>query len=123
MIVSLDFQSDVPIYLQLRNQIVIGISNGTLAPGEKLPTIRALAQEIGINTMTVNKAYQLLKQEGYICADRRSGAIVNDTYQKKRSLSKKTSDALKVVISEAKLEGFTESEFLTICRELYSGKS
>ena len=66
MVIKIDEYSDVPIYMQIRNQIVIGISNGELAPGEQLPTVRALALEMGINTMTVSKVYQLLKSEGYI---------------------------------------------------------
>ena len=66
MIIRIDEYSDVPIYMQIRNQIVMGISSGELKPGEQLPTVRALALEIGINTMTVSKTYQLLKSEGYI---------------------------------------------------------
>ena len=73
MILTFDFSSDVPLYMQLRNQIVIGIAEGKLVPGEKLPTIRALADESGINMMTVSKAYQILqgmnrelKAKGYI---------------------------------------------------------
>ena len=60
MILNFDFASNVPLYMQLRNQVVIGIAEGKLLPGEKLPTIRALAEESGINMMTVSKAYQLL---------------------------------------------------------------
>ena len=74
MLLTFDFSSDTPLYMQLRNQIIIGIADGRLISGEKLPTVRALAEESGINTMTVSKAYQLLKQEGYITTDRRSGA-------------------------------------------------
>lgn len=74
MIISINEMSEIPIYQQIRNQIVQGISDGRLSPGEQLPTVRGLAEEIGINSMTVNKAYSLLKQEGYIFADRRSGA-------------------------------------------------
>ena len=76
MILKLNMSSETPIYVQLRNQIVLGISDGRLAPGEQLPTVRALSEEIGINSMTVSKAYTLLKQEGYIYTDRRSGARV-----------------------------------------------
>ena len=61
MILSLDYGADIPIYQQIRNQIVLGIASGDLAPGAKLPTIRALATELGINMMTVSKAYQMLK--------------------------------------------------------------
>ena len=119
MILSLDFSCDVPIYMQIRNQIVIGISDGSLAPGERLPTIRSLAIEIGINTMTVNKSYQLLKQEGYITADRRSGATVNNVFNSSKVLPQKILDSLKMVISEARLNGISENEFLKIGREMY----
>ena len=77
MIISINEMSEIPIYQQIRNQIVQGISDGRLSPGEQFPTVRGLAEEIGINSMTVNKAYSLLKQEGYIFADRRSGARNN----------------------------------------------
>jgi len=119
MILSLDFSCDSPIYMQIRNQIVVGISDGSLIPGERLPTIRSLAIEIGVNTMTVNKAYQLLKQEGYITADRRSGATVNNVFNNSKLLPQKTKDSLKMVISEARLKGIEETEFLTICKEMY----
>ena len=73
MLLQLDFSSDLPIYLQIRNQIVLGIASGALVPGERLPTIRTLADEAGVNMMTVSKAYALLREEGYIRADRRGG--------------------------------------------------
>ena len=74
MLIRLDFGGDVPIYQQLRNQMVVAIAAGQLAPGERLPTVRDLAEELGVNMMTVSKAYRLLRQEGYITTDRRSGA-------------------------------------------------
>ena len=55
MIIAIDESSEVPIYQQIRNQIVLGISDGRLSPGEQLPTVRGLAAEIGINSMTVIK--------------------------------------------------------------------
>lgn len=64
MIIELDMSSSTPIYVQLRNQIVKGIGKGELNTGEKLPTVRQLASDAGVNTMTVNKAYQILKNEG-----------------------------------------------------------
>lgn len=76
MVIELDFASDTPIYVQLRNQIVKGIGKGELKAGEKLPTVRQLAFDAGVNTMTVNKTYQILKAEGFIKTDRRLGAFV-----------------------------------------------
>ncbi len=70
MIIELDMSSSTPIYVQLRNQIVKGIGKGELKTGEKLPTVRQLASDAGVNTMTVNKAYQILKIEGFIRTDR-----------------------------------------------------
>ena len=78
MIIELDMSSDTPIYVQLRNQIVKGIGKGEIQPGEKLPTVRQLAADAGVNTMTVNKTYQILKNEGYIRTDRRLGAFVSE---------------------------------------------
>ena len=76
MLLQLDFSTATPIYQQIRDQIVRGIAEGELAPGERLPTVRALASECGANAMTVSKAYQLLKQEGHVLGDRRGGTFV-----------------------------------------------
>lgn len=76
MILKIDFDSDMPIYVQIKNQIIEGIAKGEIDKGEELPSVRALAEDIGINMHTVNKAYNMLKDEGYIKIDRRKGAIV-----------------------------------------------
>lgn len=73
MIIEIDYESETPIYLQLRNEIVRGIGSGQFKYGENLPTVRTLANDLQVNTMTVSKAYNLLKQEGYIVTDRRKG--------------------------------------------------
>lgn len=70
MIVEIDFNSDEAIYIQLRNQIIIGIATERLREGETLPSVRQLADDIGINMHTVNKAYSVLKQEGFVKLDR-----------------------------------------------------
>lgn len=124
MILKLDFASDVPIYLQIRNRIVLGVADGQLKFGERLPTIRALANEIGVNTMTVNKAYALLKQEGIIITDRRNGARICDRVltqrEKETELSESTQGALRLVIAEAKLAGMDRKEFLKLCDREFS---
>ena len=76
MLVHFDFASGVPLYRQLRDQIVLGLAEGRLAPGEKLPPVRVLAEESGVNTMTVSRAYQQLKAEGYLRTDRRGGSVL-----------------------------------------------
>lgn len=118
MILRFDFSSPLPLYRQLRDQIVIGIAEGTLLPGEHLPTIRALAEESGINMMTVSKAYQLLKQEGYITTDRRSGAVVARRAET-RVLSEDTVAALRLHLSELRLAGFSRADAVALCEKLY----
>ena len=119
MIIKINDMSDVPIYQQIRNQIIAGISEGKLEPGEQLPTVRGLATEIGINSMTVSKAYQLLKQEGYVYSDRRNGVCVRKDFEQKQQLTKASMDELKCIIAEAKIGGMTKEDFLSICEKLF----
>lgn len=119
MIIAINEYSDIPIYIQIRNQIVLGISDGRLAPGEQLPTVRALAEEMGVNSMTVNKAYQLLKQEGYIYTDRRNGAKVRERLEFSRELPTESKEMLQRVISEAKVRGISKEEFQQLCEEYF----
>ena len=118
MLLKLDFGSDQPIYMQIRNQIVLGIAQGQLHPGERLPTIRALAEECGINMMTVSKAYQLLRQEGYIATDRRLGAVVAER-EEPAGPSRETVEGLRLRLGELRLAGLDVDQALRLCRELY----
>ena len=77
MILRIDFDSEVPIYIQIKNQVIEGIARGEIESEEEMPSVRALAEDIGVNMHTVNKAYTLLKDEGYIKIDRRKGAVVS----------------------------------------------
>lgn len=121
MILTLHLDSDVPIYEQLRNQIVIGIAKGELAPEEKLPTVRQLAEELGINTMTVNKAYSLLKQEGYIVIDRRHGAKVGPLKALQAAVPPKLEEDLQLIIAQAVIQGIDEPGFQALCSRVFSG--
>jgi len=88
-----------------------------LRPGEKLPTIRALANETGVNVMTVNKSYQLLKQEGYITADRRGGTVVAG--QAPQAPSAQLAAELKMPAAAAKLSGISRQSWLELCGQAY----
>ena len=110
MLIRLDFGGDVPIYLQLRNQMVVAIAAGQLAPGERLPTVRDLAEELGVNMMTVSKAYQLLRQEGYITTDRRSGARV--AVCPGGGPEQETVEGLRLRLCELRLAGLDREEVL-----------
>ena len=117
MLLQLDFASDIPIYRQIRDQLVLGIADGRLRTGEKLPAIRALANETGVNVMTINKAYQLLKQEGYITTDRRGGTVVASG-QETVSLEK-TFAELRLPAACAKLAGMPRNDWLELCETVY----
>lgn len=120
MIIELDMNSSTPIYVQLRNQIVMGIGRGELKLGESLPTVRQLAQDIGVNTMTVNKAYQILKTEGYIKIDRRHGAIVSDNIDMDIVFREKLENELELLLAEAAINGMDKRDFLSMGNEIYS---
>ena len=77
MIIKIDFNCDEAIYMQITNQIIMGIAKRQSCDGDQLPSIRNMADEIGINMHTVKKAYTVLRQAGYVKLDRRRGAIVS----------------------------------------------
>ena len=74
---KIDFNSDEAIYIQLRNQIIMGIATDRIREGDTLPSVRQMAEYVGINMHTVNKAYSVLRQEGFVKLDRRKGAVVS----------------------------------------------
>lgn len=114
MIIELDMSSSTPIYVQLRNQIVKGIGKGELKTGEKL------ASDAGVNTMTVNKAYQILKNEGFIRTDRRLGAFVSESIADDTDFTEKLESELELLSAEACLTGMSREEFLSMCDKMYS---
>lgn len=116
MLLRLDFSSDMPIYQQIRNQVVTAIASGQLKPGEKLPTIRALAEECGINMMTASKAYQLLKSEGYITTGRRDGATVR---LPNAGAGPETLEGLRLRICELRLAGMGKDEIFALCGKIF----
>ena len=77
MFIKIDFNSEEALYIQLRNQIIWGIAMEEIRNGDSLPSVRQLAEHIGINMHTVNKAYSVLKEEGFVKVDRRKGAIIS----------------------------------------------
>lgn len=121
MLIQLNNGSEIPIYVQLRNQIVTGIGRGDLKEGERLPTVRQLAQDAEVNTMTVNKAYQLLKTEGFITIDRCRGATVSPVQQSDRRYREKLEAELELLSAEARMKGMEQTEFLELCERVFAG--
>ncbi|ABX43815.1 MAG TPA: GntR family transcriptional regulator [Lachnoclostridium phytofermentans] len=100
MIVTIDFNSDEAIYIQLRNQIILGIATSEIREGDNLPSVRELAENIGINMHTVNKAYTILKQEGFVKLDRRRGAVIALDYDKIAAIAELKSQ-MRVILAQA----------------------
>ncbi len=100
MYVKIDFNSDEAIYMQLRNQIIYGIATSKIQEGDNLPSVRELAEYIGINMHTVNKAYTILKQEGYVKLDRRKGAVISIDLNKLQAI-KEMKEELRVILAKA----------------------
>lgn len=100
MYVTIDFNSDEAIYIQLINQIIIGIALDEIHEGDALPSVRQLADMVGINMHTVNKAYSILKQEGYIKLDRRKGAVIAVDLDKLQAIDSMSKE-LRLVIAKA----------------------
>ena len=108
MFIELDFNSNEAIYMQLRNQIILGIAQDKIKNGESLPSVRQLAEDIGVNMHTVNKAYALLRNDGYLKLDRRKGAVVCVTVEaRKEQLArlKRACGRTPIVLSAASGEG------------------
>ena len=118
MLIEIDFNSDEAIYVQLCNQIILGIATSQFREGEQLPSVRQLAETIGINMHTVNKAYSILQQEGFVKIDRRRGAIIALDINKLKAL-KEARGELAVVLARAICKGIGRDDIHALVDELY----
>ena len=120
MVIKIDFQSDEALYIQLRNQIILGIATSTLHEGDVLPSVRQLAEDIGINMHTVNKAYSVLRQEGFVTIDRRRGAIVSLDVDKLQALDEMQKN-LRVLLAKGRCKNITRQEIHDMVDEIFDG--
>ena len=118
MIIEIDFSSDEAIYIQLCNQIIMGIATDQLKVGETLPSVRQLADTIGINMHTVNKAYSVLKQEGFLTIDRRKGAVIAIDADKIRGLEEMKRQ-LAVVLARGCCRNVSREEVHALIDEIF----
>lgn len=118
MLISIDFNSDEAIYMQLRNQIIIGIATSEIKEGDNLPSVRDLADTVGINMHTVNKAYSILKQEGYLKLDRRHGAVIAVEVDQDKARQELVEE-MKVNIAKAICRDISRDEVHALVNEIY----
>lgn len=118
MVIEIDFNSDEAIYVQLMNQIIMGIATSRLQEGDPLPSVRQLADTIGINMHTVNKAYSLLRQEGFVTIDRRRGAIIAVDVDKMKALEEMKQN-LMVALARGYCKNVTRAEVHDLIDEIF----
>ena len=118
MIVEIDFNSEEALYIQLINQIIIGIAPDQNREGDTLPSVLQLADNIGINMHTVNKAYSVLKQEGFLRVDRRRGAVIALDTDKMRTISEMRRD-LSVILARGVCKNVSREEVHNLVDSIY----
>ena len=118
MLIEIDFNSEEAIYVQLQNQIIMGIAMNLIQEGDTLPSVRQLADTVGINMHTVNKAYTILKQEGFIQLDRRRGAVIAIDADKAQALMKMKGQ-LRVQLAKGCCKNITRDDVHALVDEIF----
>lgn len=118
MIVEIDFNSQEAIYIQLRNQIVVAIAQDKLKEGQSLPSVRQMADILGVNMHTVNKAYGILRQEGYLKLDRRKGAVISVEADKDAEMQALYED-MEMLVARAVCKGISRDEMIRLVQNMY----
>lgn len=118
MYISIDFNSEEAIYVQLCNQIIMQIASAEIHEGDNLPSVRELADTIGINMHTVNKAYSILRQEGYLKLDRRKGAVISLNPDKIKAMNE-LKHTLRVLMAQAVCKDISREEIHELIDIIY----
>jgi len=118
MIIEIDFNSGEALYHQLCNQIILGIATSKIREGDSLPSVRQMADNIGINMHTVNKAYTILKQEGYVRVDQRRGTVVAVDMDRLKTLSELKRE-LRITLAKGSCKNITKEEIHQLIEEIY----
>lgn len=118
MIIEIDFNSSEAIYIQLRNQIVVAIAQDKLKQGQSLPSVRQMADILGVNMHTVNKAYAMLRNEGYLQLDRRRGAVVAVNSDKDAEMEA-ICDDMQMLVARAICKGISKEEMTWLVQNMY----
>ena len=118
MLIEIDFNSDEAIYVQLQNQIILGIATDMIQEGDSLPSVRQLAETVGINMHTVNKAYAILKQEGFIQLDRRKGAVIAIDVDKARALLE-MKERMRILLAKGRCKNISRAEVHALVDEIF----
>ena len=114
----IDVQSKQPIFEQLSEQILKFISIGVLQPNDKLPSVRSLASELGVNPNTVSKTYQELEKRGYVYSEKGKGCFVSNNEAEKMIEQDKLND-LSALLTELKMHHIDKKSVLEVVESIY----
>jgi GntR family transcriptional regulator len=119
MLLTIEPDGPVPIYQQIRDRIVEAIASGEQPAGSPLPSTRQLAMDLGVNFHTVNKSYDILRQEGLVRINRKSGAVIRRDAGSGPASVAWTQDwtgRLATFLAEAAAQGMGPEEIVRHCR-------
>lgn len=125
MFESVNIRSSVAVYVQIENLVQCAVASGQLKPGDQLPSMRELAEKVGVNMNTVAKAYRDLEVMGIIYTRRGMGVFVNEGAQTKcREHSRqRITSLLHEVTCEAKAAGVSVREIKEICEKSFASNA
>jgi len=118
VLIEVDFNSDEAIYVQLQNQIIVGIATDMIREGDALQSVRRLAEAAGINMHTVNKAYTVLKQEGFIRLDKRRGAVIALDIDKAETLLQMR-EQMRILLAKGCCKNISREEVHALVDEIF----
>lgn len=120
ILLTIDLEKDIPIYTQIRNEVIKALATGELTAGDSLPSVRSLAADLGVNMHTINKAYNILKGEGFLIVNRRKGVVVNKAENFKATIDyyKNLEEQLQPILNEAQCRGMTKKEIISTINKM-----
>ena len=118
---TVNFSSRTPLYQQLYDDVIRLVSLGVLKSDTKLPPVRILATELGINPNTIQKAYKMLEKDGYIYSTVGRGSFVSNKLDQNQAEKIQAKNDLKESIDKAYKKGITKDEMIELVDEITSG--
>lgn len=121
--IELNLQSRTPVYQQIKERIVELIMMDVYPEDSKLPSVRTLAMELGINPNTIQKAYQELEGEGVIYTVGGKGCFIAKRQSAEQLMQKRLFEGLRETMRTAKLAGITRDQLRQMAEEIYGGEA
>ncbi|MGN1329291.1 MAG: GntR family transcriptional regulator [Eubacterium sp.] len=117
--IFIDYHSRIPIYEQIKEQIIMLINTGVYKPDEQLPSIRSLSSELNINVNTIKRAFAELEHDGITYSAQGRGVFVSPNPLGNEKVKKSALEDIRVVVSSGKAKGVTEEELHNLVKEIY----